>query len=82
MRVEEFDNATIPYCSQYVLHITNDYTTTQYYRTAEKLKSKLQEYSQYKIDKVEEKKKKKTFEMFISGKLPTKYKSRIVKIRY
>lgn len=81
MKVQEFDNSTMPYCTRYILHIKNDYNTTQYYRTAENFRNKLLDYGNYNIDKVLENKEYKTFEMFISGKLPTKFKSRITRLK-
>ena len=81
MKVEEFNIRDLPYCKTYILHIKNDYNTTQYYRTAENLRNKLLDYGDYNVNKVNENKKEKTFEMFISGKLPTKIKSRITNLK-
>lgn len=68
-KVEDFDFGNIPYCQTYELKIKTEYPITHYFRTAENLKNKLQDYLQFEIQSIKENKKSKTYTIEIKGKI-------------
>lgn len=69
-KVCDFDFGTIPYAQTFVLNIKHEYPITQYFRTAESLKLKLQDYLDFDITEIKENKKSKTYSIKIKGKHP------------
>lgn len=73
IRVDEIIDRVIPYNDTYVINIKHgDYPITLFFRTAERFKDKLRDYTDYIVEAVIENKKTRTFTIYIKGRLPSK----------